>query len=150
MPQSLSRVLVHLVFGTKNRVPWILQETRSELHAYLGGIIRNHGCWPIEIGGVHDHVHVLLGLARTVSVAEIVASLKANSSKWIKGKRGDLNQFQWQAGYAAFSVDPLNLDALVNYIRNQKEHHRSKSFQDEYREFLKAHGIQFEEKYVWE
>jgi len=87
MAQSLSRVLVHLVFGTKDRVPWILREIRSELHAYLGGIIRNHGCWPMEIGGVEDHVHVLLGLARTVSAAEIVSSLKANSSKWIKGKR---------------------------------------------------------------
>ena len=150
MPQSLSRVLVHLVFGTKDRVPWMNREIRSELHAYLGGITRNHGGWPIEIGGVEDHVHICLGLARTTSVAEMVSALKASSSKWMKNKHRDLNQFQWQAGYAAFSVDPLNLDALVNYIRNQEEHHRSKSFQDEYREFLKAHGIQFEEKYVWE
>jgi len=150
MPQSLSRVLVHLVFGTKDRVPWILREIRSELHAYLGGIIRNHGCWPMEIGGVEDHVHVLLGLARTMSAAEIVSILKANSSKWIKGKRWDLRGFQWQAGYAVFSVDPFNTDALCHYIRNQEEHHRARSFQDEYREFLKVHGIQFEEKYVWE
>lgn len=150
MPQSLSRVLLHCVFGTKGRVPWIDGKIRCELHAYLGGIIRNYGCWPIEIGGVEDHVHILLGLARTLSVAEVVSVLKANSSKWIKSKDQDLQEFQWQAGYAVFSVKPSDLDPLRKYIQNQEEHHRGKSFQDEYREFLFEHGISFQEKYLWE
>ena len=113
-------------------------------------IIRKLGCWPIEIGGVEDHVHVLFGLARTISAAEMVSTLKANSSKWMKSQGEDGKEFQWQAGYAVFSVDPFNVDVLCNYIRNQEEHHRIKSFQDEYREILGAHGIPFEEKYVWD
>jgi putative transposase len=150
MPQSLSRVLLHCVFGTKGRVPWIREEFRYQLHAYLGGIIRNHDCWPIEIGGAEDHVHVLLGLARTISVAEIVSALKANSSKWMKSQHQDLRDFQWQAGYAVFSVDPVEFNTLCQYIRNQKEHHRAKSFQDEYRQFLQQCGITFQERYVWD
>jgi REP element-mobilizing transposase RayT len=106
MSQSLSRVLVHCIFSTKGHRPWICPEIQSDLHAYLGGIVRKQGCWSIEIGGVQDHVHILVGLARTISAAGLVSALKAGSSKWMKEKHKGLSDFQWQAGYAIFSVDP--------------------------------------------
>jgi REP element-mobilizing transposase RayT len=150
MGQSLSNILIHGVFSTKNRAPWISCGIRPKLHAYLGGLLRNQGCCPLEIGGVEDHVHVLFILARTVTVADGISILKANSSRWLKSQGHDLEPFQWQSGYGAFSVDSSQVEVVRRYIREQESHHRQACFQEEYRSFLREHGIQFDEKYVWD
>jgi REP element-mobilizing transposase RayT len=150
MPQSLSFVLVHLIFSTKDRLPVLNIEIREELFAYLATVARNDGCECYRVGGISDHVHLALRLPRTRSVAEITEELKGASSKWLKTKSPKLSRFAWQRGYAAFSVGPADLDALVEYIANQEEHHRKRSFQDEFRAFLKRYGVEFDERYVWD
>jgi REP element-mobilizing transposase RayT len=148
VPQSLSDVLVHIVFSTKNRTPWITPELRRELYPYLGAVLREMGCTPIQIGGVEDHVHVLLVLSRTVTIAQVVEKVKTSSSKWIKTK--GVPAFAWQGGYGAFSVAASQKDAVTAYIRGQEEHHRKVSFQDELRALLTEHGIAWDERYVWD
>jgi putative transposase len=148
MPQSLSRVLIHLVFSTKNREPLIGPELRDRMFPYLGGTLNGIGCPVITVGGVADHVHLLFVLARTMAVCEAVEEVKKESSKWAKehGRPG----FYWQNGYGAFSVSPSNVPQVSAYIANQEEHHRAKTFQDEFRELLRAHGIEWDERYVWD
>lgn len=148
MPQSLARVLLHLIFSTKHRQSLIGQAVEGELHRYLGGILRGLDCTPVQIGGADDHVHLLLGLGRTIAIADVVKELKVGSSHWAKSN--NLPEFAWQAGYGAFSVSESKVNEVAAYIRNQREHHRRRTFQDEYREFLTRHGIEFDERYVWD
>lgn len=148
MPQSLSNVVVHLVFSTKHRAPTLPQPLRKEVHAYLGGVLRNHNCNPIEIGGVEDHVHILLGLSRTMTIAQVTEKVKTSTTKWIKTK-GD-PEFSWQSGYGAFSVGIREVEQMSAYIRNQEAHHRTISFQDEFRALLQEAGLEFDERYVWD
>jgi REP element-mobilizing transposase RayT len=154
MPQSLSKILVHLVFSTKNREPWIHPSVEAELHAYMVGVLENMDCLPVQIGGVEDHVHVLFGLSRTQSVAEVVEKIKVSSSKWIKPKAAEfkipLNGFQWQSGYGAFSVSQSDAEVVAKYIRGQREHHRMMAFEDEYRKLLERFQIAYDERYVWD
>ncbi|HEX9943262.1 MAG TPA: IS200/IS605 family transposase [Thermoanaerobaculia bacterium] len=150
MPQSLSRILVHLVFSTKHRAAVLTPEIRAELHPYLAVVLRGHECPPLQVGGVEDHVHLLFGLSRTRTVAQVVETVKTSSSKWIKTKGKDFAEFHWQAGYGAFSVSQSNATATIRYIQNQPEHHRKVTFQDEYRKFLKRYQIDYDERYVWD
>jgi putative transposase len=147
MPQSLARLLVHLVFSTKNRVPFLQSpQLRSEVHAYLTAIPQAQGCEPVQVGGVADHVHLLFGLSRTISLAELVKQLKTSSTKMIreKGRR----DFSWQTGYGAFSVSESNKSSVIAYIVDQEMHHRKMTFQEEIRALLKRHSMRFDERYV--
>ncbi len=150
MPQSLSRILIHTVFSTKNRAP-LLRDTafRDEMHAYLGGCANTLGCLPIRIGGTEDHVHLLTTLSRTVAAAECIKEIKRNSTLWAKGKDGH-GDFAWQSGYGCFSVSESQAGVVSRYIENQEEHHRKTTFQDEYREMLRLHGEKWDERYVWD
>ena len=150
MPQSLSRVLVHLIFSTKGRVALLSPEIQAELHPYLAAVLRNDDCPPLRVGGFTDHVHLLFGLSRTRTIAQVVEKVKTSSSKWLKTKGPAFAGFAWQAGYGAFSVSPSQEVAVIRYIENQAEHHRRTTFQEEYRVFLERHGIAFDERYVWD
>jgi REP element-mobilizing transposase RayT len=150
MPQSLSRVIVHLVFSTKDRRPFLGADVRGPLHAYLATVVRTSGCDCFRVGGVADHVHLAVGLTRTISVADLVQELKTSSSGWLKTQSTDLRGFAWQRGYGAFSVGPGDLDAVIDYIDRQEEHHRAKSFEMEYLAFLEKYGIEHDERYVWD
>jgi len=151
MPQSLARILVHFVFSTKYRHPFLAEKNiRNEMHAYLGGVCKGLGCPVLIVGGVADHVHILSLLTRTLSVADVMGEIKRESSKWIKSKGGMLTKFAWQNGYGAFSVGQSEVERVRTYIAGQEEHHRKKTFQDEYRAFLKEHGLEYDERYVWD
>jgi REP element-mobilizing transposase RayT len=149
VPQSLARNLVHLVFSTKNREPFIVPELRDPLFAYLAGAFAAIHCPAIAVGGVADHVHALFLLARTLPLCDAVEEVKKGSSKWAK-ENGGPAVFYWQNGYGAFSVSPSAERQVVGYIRNQEEHHRATTFQDEMRDLLARAGIEFDERYVWD
>jgi len=150
MPQSLSRILIHTVYSTKDRLPFLLDpELRDETHAYLAGCAKSLDCLPVRIGGTENHVHLLTTLSRTVTVADFVKETKRNTTLWVKEKTGH-QDFSWQAGYGCFSVSESQLPVVARYIDNQEEHHRKSTFQDEYRELLRLHGQSWDEKYVWD
>ena len=148
MPQSLSKVILHIVFSTKNREPWLDADVRSRMHAYLATICRDVGADFVHIGGVSDHVHIVTTLPRTVSQAQMIEQIKKVSSKWIKAVHSRYRGFFWQRGYGAFSVSPSQLDTVLQYVETQQEHHRTRTFQEEYRELLRRHGVNFDERYV--
>jgi putative transposase len=151
MPQSLSYVLVHLVFSTKERQPFLQDKSvRIEMHSYLGGTSKQLRCDPLAIGGVADHVHILAALSRTIALAEWVKELKRVSSLWIKTKDSELSTFQWQNGYGAFSVSHSLSDKVIKYIQHQEEHHQKTTFQDEFRQMLRLHNVPYDERYVWD
>jgi REP element-mobilizing transposase RayT len=150
MPQSLARLHVHLVFSTRNREPLITDAVRDALHAYMATVLQNLGCAPVLINSVEDHAHLLFDLSRTVAISQAVEDVKKASSKWIKTQGPEFASFAWQSGYGAFAVSESNVDAVREYIANQREHHRRKSFQEEYRQFLERHRIAFDERYVWD
>jgi putative transposase len=148
VPQSLAKILVHLIFSTKNREPMIAREIGPALHAYITGILENLCCPSLQTGGTADHVHRLLSLARTWTVADVVEEVKKSSSKWMKQQR--IASFFWQGGYGAFSIGESQLRALVSYIGEQEEHHRHLSFQEELRRLLDRYGVAYDERYVWD
>lgn len=150
MPQSLSSVLIHLVFSTKNREPLITPTIEAELHPYMATIFREHYSPSLIIDGATDHVHALFALGRTVTIAHVVEEVKTGSSKWLKSKGREFRNFHWQRGYGAFSIGQSNVVELKRYIRNQKQHHRRVTFKDEYRKLLGRHEIGFDERYLWD
>jgi len=150
MPQSLSNILIHLIWSTRDRRPCLDPSTREKTHAFLAGVVRQCDCEAYRVGGSTDHVHLAIRLSRTVSVADLVKGAKAASSKWLKTQGPEFADFSWQLGYGAFSVGMSQKEALLLYIDNQEEHHRTRSFQDEYRDFLSKYGIAFDERYVWD
>jgi putative transposase len=150
MPQSLARFHVHLIFSTKNREQILHDQIRESLHAYMAIVLQKLECSPTLINSVEDHVHILFELARPVSVSQAVEDVKKSSSKWIKTQGTEFAGFAWQAGYAAFAVSESNVQAVRDYISNQKEHHRHKSFQEEYHAFLERHHVAYDERYVWD
>jgi len=150
MPQSLSSILVHLIFSTKNREPFISTAIEQELHPYMAKIFRGLRSPSLTIGGTDDHVHILFSLGRTIEVAELVKEVKSESSKWIKSKGKEFENFYWQRGYGAFSIGQSQVTAVKRYIARQKVHHQRVTFQDEYRTFLKSYGIDYDERYVWD
>ncbi len=149
MSQSLSRVLVHLTFSTKRREAVIRAEVCPRLHAYLAGVLDNLDCPSLQVGGVADHVHLLFSLGRTVSQAGVVEKVKTASSRWMKAEGGPSNS-TWQGGYGAFSIGQSQTDTVIRYIRNQEGHHRTMTFQDEFRKLLARYGVAFDERYVWD
>jgi putative transposase len=150
MPQSLARVVVHLVFSTKHRQPFLDADVRPKVFAYMATIVRNLECECYRVGGVEDHVHLAIRLSRKTSIADLVRVLKASSSKWIKTQADYLESFSWQGGYAVFSVDHERLDRLLAYIDRQEEHHRKAPFQQEYIHLLVRNGIEYDPRFVWD
>jgi putative transposase len=150
MGQSLSKNYIHIIFSTKNRYPFIRSEYEDQLFRYLGGVCRNMNCPSLIVGGYLDHVHILSLLSKKVTLVSLLEQLKTESSKWMKTLSPDLKDFYWQDGYGAFSVNPAQVEVVSNYILRQKEHHTEKSFQDEYRSFLKKYKVDYDEKYVWD
>jgi REP element-mobilizing transposase RayT len=151
MPQSLVQNYQHIVFSTKGRYPFLRDSViRGKMHAYLGGVCRNHDSPSLVIGGVDDHVHILCRLSKSISVVEFVRELKRDSSKWIKETGDEFQAFFWQGGYGAFSISPSHVEALRRYIESQEQHHRKETFQDEFRRLLQKYGVKWDEKYAWE
>jgi len=150
MPQSLSRVLIHITFSTKERSPMIDESVSPELNAYLATVTRNLNCECYRVGGIPDHVHLALRLSRTIAIANLVEKIKSSSSKWLKSKSQTLSGFAWQRGYGAFSVGQNDLDKLIAYIESQPVHHRTRTFQEEYRALLEECGIEYDERYIWD
>ena len=150
MPQSLSRVIAHGIFSTKDRVPNLNPEIHPELFAYLAAILNGEGHEAIKVGGHVDHVHILYGLSRTTTIADTIQVVKTSTSKWIKTKGLEYQGFAWQSGYGIFGVSESNVDTAVRYIANQDIHHEKHSFQEEYRALMRKHGISIDERYVWD
>jgi len=149
MSQTFANLLTHIVFSTKDRAPSIRQDFRPDLHAYLGGIVRNLDGQALLINGTGDHVHALVWLPPTAAIAEAVRTLKANSCRGVHENHDPRNGFAWQAGYGVFSVSQSNASSVVRYIRDQEKHHRSRSFQEELLAFLKKNTIAYDERYIW-
>jgi len=150
MSQSLVKNLLHLVFSTKNRQLWIPEEHRDGLYAYMAGIFQQWDSPAIQIGGVADHVHALFSLSKNHALKKIVEEVKKGSSKWMKNEGPRINEFYWQAGYAAFSVSQSNCGAVKLYIQRQPEHHRKMTYQDELRALFKKYEMPFDERYIWD
>ena len=150
MPQSLSKVILHIVFSTKDREPWLSLDVRARMHAYLATVCRDLGADVVRVGGVANHVHIVTTLPRTLSQAQLIEQAKKISSKWVKTVDVRYRGFFWQCGYGAFSVSPSQLEAVLQYVDAQEEHHRTRTFQEEYRELLHRHDVDFDERYVWD
>ncbi|HTA30298.1 MAG TPA: transposase [Candidatus Cybelea sp.] len=151
MPQALSAVYIHLVFSTKERRPFLRNAAdRDALHAFLGRASKELDCPPILVGGVEDHVHILARFSRTIAQADWVKELKRVSNRWLKEHGRDYSDFEWQGGYADFSVSASNLEKVRSYIARQPEHHRKVGFQDELRVLLRKHELKFDERYLWD
>jgi REP element-mobilizing transposase RayT len=150
MAQSLSNVLLHIVFSTKNRHPWIDVDIEEELFKYIAGTCRKLGCPSHKIGGADDHIHIACSLSRTMAISQLLEEVKTGSSKWIKTKADQYIDFAWQNGYGAFSIGQSQLPDLKNYVGNQREHHRRLSFQDEFRQILAKYDVEYDERYVWD
>jgi putative transposase len=148
MANTYSSLHYHFIFSTKNREPWISSDIEKRIWSFIGGIARKHGFTALQIGGIEDHLHGLITARPTVAPFQIAQVLKGESSKWIHEELG-VRGFGWQDGYAAFTVSKSSIPDVVAYIQNQREHHRRKTFQEEYLEVLKANGIEFDERYLW-
>jgi putative transposase len=151
MAQSLAKILVHTVFSTKDRHPFLRDKAlREEVHRYIGGILAHLQCQPIIVGGVEDHVHFLCALSRTIETAEMVKEVKRGSSLWIKTRSPELHDFAWQNGYGVFSIGFSQIQMVHKYVAGQEEHHRKVTFQDEFRELLRRYELAFDERYLWD
>jgi putative transposase len=150
MAQSLSKILLHVVFSTKNRCSTIPAEVTAELHAYLAGACRALGSEAYRVGGTQEHVHIACTLPRTLAVSKLVEEIKKSSSAWLKTKGAGCKGFAWQAGYGAFSLGHSQLGSLIRYIESQQEHHRSHTFCDEFLALLKRYEVDYEERYLWD
>ena len=151
MSQSLAAVYLHVVFSTRHREPRLSDaRLRSETHAYIGAVSRQLDCVPEIVGGTADHIHTLVRLGRTITIAEYVKEAKRVTTAWLRPRAPALHDFHWQGGYGAFSVSHSKIPDVIEYIRNQAEHHRTRTFQEEFREMLERHGITFDERYIWD
>jgi len=149
MANTYSSLYYHIIFSTRNRVKSIDPEIEKRVWAYIGGIARKHGVTALQAGGIEDHIHALVMAPPTLAPSQIAQFLKGDSSKWMHEEFPALREFAWQDGYGAFTVSKSNLPEVIHYIENQREHHRKKTFQEEYREFLQKHGIEYDERYLW-
>jgi REP element-mobilizing transposase RayT len=149
MGSTLSNLLYHIVFSTKNRQSNIVAGIGSELHRYIGGIVKGEGAILLEIGGIADHVHLVLKLKPVHSLSEIMRKVKGNSSKWVNEQNRLHKKFSWQDGYGAFSVSESQVNNVLQYVRNQEKHHRTISFKDEFIMLLQRHGVEYDEQYLW-
>ncbi|NOX88130.1 MAG: IS200/IS605 family transposase [Calditrichaeota bacterium] len=149
MAHSYTNILIHYIFSTKSRARLITNDLEKRLWSYMGGIAKNNKIKTLAIGGVEDHVHLLLSLPQTISVAKAIQLIKGGSSTWVHETFPNHNNFNWQEGYGAFSVSISLVEETINYIKNQKEHHKKKTFKEEYIAFLKKHCIEYDERYIW-
>ena len=150
MPQSLVRMLVHVYFSTKNRVDLIKPEIENDLFGYMHGIVENNKSKLILANGTGNHVHLLISLGKTADVSELVGDIKRDSSKWVKTKDAKFGDFHWQEGYGAFSIGQSQVEVVMNYIKNQKQHHSKQDFKNEFRGLLKKYEVEYDERYVWD
>lgn len=150
MAGTYTNLLYHLVFSTKGRYPLITRELQPDLYAYMGGIVRGEGGVLLEIGGIPDHVHMLVKFKPVSSISDMLRCIKANSSGWVNEEHEGLHKFGWQDGYAAFTVSESQVTPVRQYIQQQEMHHRGLSYQDEFRTLLQRHGIEFDERYLWD
>lgn len=150
MSQSLANIIVHLVFSTKERRPLLRDEHRGEVHAYITGVLKNQDSPVIEINSVKDHVHVLFVQSKNHASSKIAEQVKTATSTWIKTLDSWYSDFAWQGGYGEFSVSPMHVEVVREYIRNQAEHHRREDFQTEYRRFCEKNGRALDERYAWD
>jgi putative transposase len=150
MGQSLVKNYLHITFSTKYRQPFIIEKIETEVHSYLGGICNEMECTPVKIGGCDDHVHILCMLSKKVTLAKLLEQVKSNSSKWMKTLAPGLENFYWQNGYGAFSVNPAEIAAVIKYISNQRRHHKTINFQEEFLAFLKKYQVVYDERYLWD
>ena len=151
MPQSLSKIYVHLVFSTKGRTETIPKTHLAEVHAYVAEIFNNHGCPAIQVGGTANHIHILFLLGKQANLSEIVRTVKSSTTRWINEKNNNpFHKFFWQEGYGAFSVSNSHVDAVIAYIKGQEEHHRKVSFQDEFRKICQLYKAELDERYAWD
>ena len=150
MPQSFVSMNCHIVFSTKQREPWLTNELLPRLSDYSGGIVRAHGSALLAAGGMADHVHLIVSLGKELSIADLLREIKANSSRWIHETFPHLSGFHWQTGYGAFAVSQSRLESVKRYVGNQREHHRMRTFQEEFIELLKRHNFAYDEKYLWD
>lgn len=150
MPQSLSNIHVLLTWSTKRREPLIDRQLQKKLFAYISGICKRVECYPIRVGGDKDHVHVYCQLSRKIGLMKFLELLKKESAKWAKTQGMEYSQFYWQEGYHAISVNPKQTDTVIQYLDNQAEHHRSRSYQEECRLFFRKFGMKYDERYVWD
>jgi REP element-mobilizing transposase RayT len=148
MPSTHLSLNYHILFSTKNRERWIHPEWEPRLHAFLGGCVNQIGGVAMEINGIEDHIHLVIGLKATHSIADVLRDIRAGSSKWVRNEIA-LRTFGWQDGYAVYSVSASQLDIIRNYVRKQKEHHKKYSFQQEYLKLLKVSGVKYDPKYLW-
>ena len=150
MGNTFTSLHCHFVFSTKHREPWISHEIEERVWSFLGGIARENGMKPIRIGGMPDHIHMAVGLPPTLAVSKALQQIKGGSSKWMKEAFPTMRGFGWQDGYGAFAVSKSNLPMLTAYIEKQREHHRTKTFKEEFVALLVRHGIDYEERYLWD
>ncbi len=150
MPDTYSQITIHAVFAVKDRGNFITKDWRNELHQYISGIITNKGAKSLAVGGWKDHVHILFGMPVIMSIADFMSAVKANSSKWINEQKFIKGKFQWQEGYAAFSYAKSQRNIIINYIANQEEHHRTKTFREEYIKMLDDFEVAYKDKYLFE
>ena len=150
MAQSLSRILIHIIFSTKDRFPFLTdRELRKRMHAYLARVFYEHESPAIEVGGTVDHVHIACLLSRNYAICDIIRKAKANSTSWVKSESVGCSIFSWQGGYGVFSIDPLEIDSVKKHIQGQEEHHRKLTFQEEYLEILRKYGMEYDQRYIW-
>ena len=150
MSHTYTKLLTHIMFSTKNRFPFINEQLRPRLFPYMGGIVRELDGKPILVNGIADHVHLLVALPPRLSLSDVLRTVKTNSSRWVHEEFPSLRKFAWQTGFGAFSVSYGHLERVRNYIANQQEHHRRKTFQEEYLNFLKEQELEYDEKYLWD
>jgi putative transposase len=149
MANTYTSLHYHVVFSTKNRLRLISPEIEQRVWAYIGGIARKHKMTALQVGGVEDHIHALVTAPAIDAPSQIAQFLKGESSMWIHGEFPKLRDLSWQDGYAAFTVSKSNIPSVIKYIQNQREHHKKKTFQEEYRELLEKHGVEYDERYIW-
>ena len=149
MANTYTALFYHIIFSTKNRVSFLTPEIEPRVWEYIGGVARKHQMIALQVGGMADHIHALVMSPPTLAPSNIAKFLKGDSSKWLHEEFPHLSKFAWQEGYGGFTVSKSNLPTVIHYIQNQREHHRTMTFQEEYREFLQKHEIEYDERYIW-
>lgn len=150
MSQSLTKIYIHTTFSTKGRIHLLNEQISLELYSYIGSICNSLECYAVKIGGTSNHIHILNLLSKKITLIKFIEEIKKSSSKWLKTKDEKLHNFYWQNGYGSFSVNPLEIDVVIRYIDNQREHHKKHTFEEEFLAFLKKYNVEYDERFVWD
>jgi REP element-mobilizing transposase RayT len=149
MANTYTQIHIQFIFAVKYREGLIHSSYKAELYQYISGILKHHNHKLLAINGMSDHIHIFIGMRPTQSISDLIQDIKGNSSKWINEKRFLKVKFEWQEGYGAFSYSKSHVNNVINYIKNQEEHHKNESFRDEYLKFLEAFEIDYDERYIF-